>query len=158
MPGDDYCGNKEHGLQIRAHTQTYATDFAVRVDTVNRNSALPKIFQGKFRNRIDRVGLCRTYRSRLASHNGDFALSEVSIHASRVGGDGSDRATVKQAGAFQSTPPGWEATAEQRPKDFVRLFQSTPPGWEATCYSEPTFEYVTGFQSTPPGWEATLKS
>lgn len=79
--------NKEHGLQKRAHTQTYATDFAVRVDTVNRNSALPKIFQGKFRNRIDRVGLCRTYRSRLASHNGDFALSEVSIHASRVGGD-----------------------------------------------------------------------
>ncbi len=31
------CKTRKHGLQMRAHTQTYVTDFAARVDAVSRN-------------------------------------------------------------------------------------------------------------------------
>ena len=56
---------------------------------------------------------------------------------------------------FQSTPPGWEATAAARRRDTTLLFQSTPPGWEATVQHQDV-EFSALFQSTPPGWEATV--
>ena len=31
------CKTRKRGLQMRAHTQTYVTDFAARVDAVSRN-------------------------------------------------------------------------------------------------------------------------
>ena len=31
------CKTRKHGLQMRAHTRTYVTDFAVRVDDASRN-------------------------------------------------------------------------------------------------------------------------
>ena len=31
------CKTRKHGLQMRAHTQAYVTDFAARVDEVSRN-------------------------------------------------------------------------------------------------------------------------
>ena len=101
----------------------------------------------------------------------------ISIHASRVGGDADPQRIRSTRRAFQSTPPGWEATAAARPKAMSRLFQSTPPGWEATriCFiqrmstgisihasrvggdppSLPRALERSRFQSTPPGWEAT---
>ena len=81
---------------------------------------------------------------------------QISIHASRVGGDAAAAISKFAEVAFQSTPPGWEATpfAERPtiPAPLIsihasrvggdlggrgvavgkRVFQSTPPGWEAT--------------------------
>ena len=79
----------------------------------------------------------------------------ISIHASRVGGDSTARTAISARQRFQSTPPGWEATLTRRTsRDSAAYFKSTPPGWEATpaprlAASPPRF------QSTPPGWEAT---
>ena len=79
---------------------------------------------------------------------------------------------------FQSTPPGWEATAYFCTVPDAFLFQSTPPGWEATHVVCGHFGAIpdfnprlpdgrrrhasfiplssSRFQSTPPGWEATV--
>ena len=57
---------------------------------------------------------------------------------------------------FQSTPPGWEATALGVTPVAAKLFQSTPPGWEATLEILDRHGWYL-FQSTPPGWEATVK-
>ncbi len=102
----------------------------------------------------------------------------ISIHASRVGGDVVMAARLTDQRKFQSTPPGWEATAVREHTVrgslisihasrvggdengyFIQasppLFQSTPPGWEATNALQ-TAHMVKIFQSTPPGWEATV--
>ena len=57
----------------------------------------------------------------------------ISIHASRVGGDIHSLLYIMGDCVFQSTPPGWEATALGKLGGAHQLFQSTPPGWEATC-------------------------
>ncbi len=60
--------------------------------------------------------------------------------------------------AFQSTPPGWEATRTEDIRSAAqREFQSTPPGWEATVITLGSAAAGASFQSTPPGWEATAK-
>ena len=79
---------------------------------------------------------------------------------------------------FQSTLPGWGATAEFDLLDAIEAFQSTLPGWGATssstCIStrgnfnprSPDGERPsktsdtpsrTRFQSTLPGWGATVQ-
>ena len=57
----------------------------------------------------------------------------ISIHASRVGGDLLLDIKIISHTKFQSTPPGWEATADWAGEEMSEIFQSTPPGWEATC-------------------------
>ena len=86
-------------------------------------------------------------------------LSRISIHAPRVGCDSDSRVGAGCAVQFQSTHPGWGATAE-RPdcRVLIHQFQSTHPGWGATIYY---FAYVSShllFQSTHPGWGATSPS
>ncbi len=61
-----------------------------------------------------------------------FAVLAISIHASRVGGDKFRGIMTPKRIRFQSTPPGWEATVLDSGKVAIMLFQSTPPGWEAT--------------------------
>ena len=107
--------------------------------------------------------------------------AEISIHASRVGGDQRDADRRAEdinfnprlpggrrpaeiyrrlvARGFQSTPPGWEATVAIDLRLVHRKqFQSTPPGWEATGRIPISKIIHTEFQSTPPGWEATMSS
>ena len=53
---------------------------------------------------------------------------QISIHASRVGGDKRSSVVFRRAWTFQSTPPGWEATAGSFIKPTrTPTFQSTPP-------------------------------
>ena len=109
--------------------------------------------------------------------DGIYQLADgVSILAPRMEGDlASFRATMIRV-MFQSTPPGWRATAEwialvtsvwvsihaprmegdidQPSAHHPKLFQSTPPGWRATDVSA-ACHMCNGFQSTPPGWRAT---
>ncbi len=103
---------------------------------------------------------------------------QISIHASRVGGDAKGDFALPPVYTFQSTPPGWEATGRWHMlsihshisihasrvggdyglsdlRDQASAFQSTPPGWEATSWSMPSSWTKSIFQSTPPGWEAT---
>ena len=81
--------------------------------------------------------------------------SEISIHASRVGGDiARERETDGNADFNPRLPGGRRPGLAPRPSDLY-LFQSTPPGWEAT-FEIPTIAPLLSFQSTPPGWEATL--
>ena len=81
---------------------------------------------------------------------------EISIHAPRMGSDHPDVDYLIVANQFQSTLPGWGATAPfRRPAGRDPLFQSTLPGWGATAE---TFDRDTvfEFQSTLPGWGATV--
>ena len=80
--------------------------------------------------------------------------AEISIHASRVGGDIGLTGYAAYQIPFQSTPPGWEATYSPPNKSMTQAFQSTPPGWEATFLTT-RLKGCKRFQSTPPGWEAT---
>ena len=62
-----------------------------------------------------------------------FGLTEISIHAPRMGSDPFSLGTFLTSILFQSTLPGWGATRAIVP---LRLqqgeFQSTLPGWGAT--------------------------
>ena len=57
----------------------------------------------------------------------------VSIHAFRGEGDTPKLKTVKDAGAFQSTPSGGKATGDVNSGVGYGLFQSTPSGGKATA-------------------------
>jgi len=106
---------------------------------------------------------------------------DVSIHASRVGGDLAERVGLLNLDLFQSTPPVWEATLHHHrnvrsyhcfnPRlpcgrrllmtwgtKLKSMFQSTPPVWEATTDMSPVSGRVSVFQSTPPVWEATCRA
>ena len=56
----------------------------------------------------------------------------ISIHAPRVGGDRVRLRLVISRLSFQSTPPVWGATRLQKKGCVEQLFQSTPPVWGAT--------------------------
>ena len=96
----------------------------------------------------------------------------------RMGSDSRDGRTVAQYYGFQSTLPGWGATARGRvavrpfrisihaPRmgsdtaalmpfhRFVK-YQSTLPGWGATQVMDALSSRTRFFQSTLPGWGAT---
>ena len=87
----------------------------------------------------------------------DYSSSDtchISIHAPRVGSDGSLPGTPGTTPLFQSTLPVWGATKYNRGTMFWAIFQSTLPVWGATN----PFLAVLGdnrFQSTLPVWGAT---
>ena len=61
--------------------------------------------------------------------------------------------------AFQSTPPGWEATeyAEAEDKVAKRIsIHASRVGGDLRVVRQ--YDIATKFQSTPPGWEATTSS
>ena len=65
--------------------------------------------------------------------NGGCALptgTTISIHASRVGGDGCCRPPTPRREPFQSTPPGWEATAKiyEEWSDSLGFLLNSPRG------------------------------
>ena len=107
-------------------------------------------------------------------------VGAISIHAPRVGCDGSCGGVAQLRVTFQSTHPVWGATTSRsssrclclyfnpRTPCGVRLigfisdkpfiaFQSTHPVWGATGLSL-TSHFPTLFQSTHPVWGATLVS
>ena len=56
----------------------------------------------------------------------------ISIHAPRMGSDLFERVWRGSHLIFQSTLPGWGATAAKREAKDAQEFQSTLPGWGAT--------------------------
>ena len=84
-------------------------------------------------------------------------LLYISIHAPRMGSD--LRWTCRRAwsSTFQSTLPGWGATAYLSHCHRSPRFQSTLPGWGATI-TLPCSASWREFQSTLPGWGATGQS
>ena len=101
----------------------------------------------------------------------------ISIHAPRVGSDGSHHRAVSEYGGFQSTLPVWGATIlcgsadkftgisihaprvgsddlDNLKTEVERLFQSTLPVWGATRLL-PVMPLPSKFQSTLPVWGAT---
>src|SRR5258706_52786 len=98
------------------------------------------------------------HASRVGGDDSDMIFPRnalVSIHASRVGGDILRLKISPTKCQFQSTPPVWEATICASTVMLGAMFQSTPPVWEATSGpARDLRDYV--FQSTPPVWEATL--
>ena len=82
-------------------------------------------------------------------------LTEISIHAPRVGRDHQREIQSHQAERFQSTRPVWGATCLQSSILPMRiLFQSTRPVWGATPRAPATGATYL-FQSTRPVWGAT---
>ena len=101
----------------------------------------------------------------------------VSIHASRVGCDGSRGILERITILFQSTHPVWDATNNLGDDVRPGKFQSTHPVWDATQQATLTFSdppvsihasrvgcdsvpcmtewEVIWFQSTHPVWDAT---
>ena len=102
----------------------------------------------------------------------------ISIHAPRVGCDSKSLPAPNVRMLFQSTHPGWGATAphalvldsilisihaprvgcdeEDTDTDTNKsLFQSTHPGWGATLIHILPPKNHPAFQSTHPGWGAT---
>ena len=57
---------------------------------------------------------------------------DISIHAPRMGSDAFEHIPAGSAAKFQSTLPGWGATAAKREAKDAQEFQSTLPGWGAT--------------------------
>ena len=82
--------------------------------------------------------------------------AEISIHASRVGGDQRDADRRAEDINFNPRLPGGRRPAEIYRRLVARGFQSTPPGWEATVAIDLRLVHRKQFQSTPPGWEATV--
>ena len=85
-----------------------------------------------------------------------YAWLIISIHAPRVGCDGIGSVLVVCVEKFQSTHPGWGATAITRPQQAGIVFQSTHPGWGATGRIARLSAGNQKFQSTHPGWGATV--
>ena len=78
----------------------------------------------------------------------------ISIHAPRVGSDGTGSPCQRQNRGFQSTLPVWGATTKDPDEINKAVFQSTLPVWGATRHSHwPRMERQ--FQSTLPVWGAT---
>ena len=106
-------------------------------------------------------------------------FAAISIHAPRMGSDSCMMWMACTTSEFQSTLPGWGATASGLYADTLRLaisihaprvgsdetpvirkwitgvFQSTLPGWGATLTTPENPRAVIVFQSTLPGWGAT---
>ena len=87
-----------------------------------------------------------------------LAVSSISIHAPREGGDGRESPKVANTPGFQSTPPARGATGQRAGTDCHEAgFQSTPPARGATpCFT--ISKSPTLFQSTPPARGATKLS
>ena len=85
-----------------------------------------------------------------------YAWLIISIHAPRVGCDGIGSVLVVCVEKFQSTHPGWGATAITRPQQAGIVFQSTHPGWGVTGRIARLSAGNQKFQSTHPGWGATV--
>ena len=81
----------------------------------------------------------------------------ISIHASRVGGDQRAVERYIELLAFQSTPPGWEATftSQKQWERYLISIHASRVGGDSVHHGE---RCAAAFQSTPPGWEATVDS
>ena len=66
-------------------------------------------------------------------------LTDISIHASRMGGDHNDREAHNDKGYFNPRLPDGRRPGRGGWGELHLLFQSTPPGWEATA-----IEHVSG--------------
>ena len=104
-------------------------------------------------------------------------LSDISIHAPRVGGDprydhapwhgnisihaprvGGDRVVVSSAyrsSLFQSTPPVWGATGDAHRFDLLFQISIHAPRVGGDARPERRIRRMLIFQSTPPVWGAT---
>ena len=81
-------------------------------------------------------------------------LTEISIHAPRMGSDTSSWSMTRSSTYFNPrSPDGERHEATMYPLDST-AFQSTLPGWGATL-STPAKPLRPIFQSTLPGWGAT---
>ena len=60
------------------------------------------------------------------------AVSQISIHAPREGGDKTDDDIRPRIRKFQSTPPARGATIFRKSLVYLSIFQSTPPARGAT--------------------------
>ncbi|AUD71348.1 hypothetical protein NRBB04_1387 [Bifidobacterium breve] len=69
---------------------------------------------------------------RLQQQVSEFVGYGISIHAPRMGSDLFERVWRGSRLIFQSTLPGWGATAAKREAKDAQEFQSTLPGWGAT--------------------------
>ena len=83
-------------------------------------------------------------------------VSNISIHAPRVGSDYSPHPLTYQELVFQSTLPVWGATPEYSLLSHQGEFQSTLPVWGATEYAA-YLQRIGKFQSTLPVWGATYE-
>ena len=72
-----------------------------------------------------------------------------------MGSDSTSLVTCAFCCIFQSTLPGWGATATEINRLWPQLFQSTLPGWGATSSPLGVATTIARFQSTLPGWGAT---
>ena len=59
--------------------------------------------------------------------NAAVAVIKISIHAPRVGGDGHARFIIHRKRVFQSTPPVWGATRENKSRDCGRIISIHAP-------------------------------
>ena len=105
---------------------------------------------------------------------------DISIHASRMGGDRNSFGIFTHAVDFNPRLPDGRRPEPMACGSADTTFQSTPPGWEATylrsimsqkilisihasrmggdSLDRTTVPVFHVFQSTPPGWEATLSN
>ena len=83
-------------------------------------------------------------------------IETISIHASRVGGDARPDYQSFLKTLFQSTPPVWEATRSLA-MDYllIRHFNPRLPCGRRRLSGSFPASHVRKFQSTPPVWEAT---
>ena len=86
---------------------------------------------------------------------GIISLTPVSIHAPRMGSDGSGTLISLAIGLFQSTLPAWGATHRRRLPGFVpACFNPRSPHGERRT-EKITIYTIFSFQSTLPAWGAT---
>ena len=89
--------------------------------------------------------------------NADLTLAKVtiSIHSTRVGGDGFSQSASAGSPHFNPLHPcGRRLRALTRPRRGAG-FQSTPPVWAETSPLPAEFRDSLTFQSTPPVWAET---
>ena len=82
----------------------------------------------------------------------------ISIHAPRMGSDGSSPACPHPQGNFNPRSPDGERQHRSKPRFGQTRFQSTLPGWGATRHRTRNTKAWYLFQSTLPGWGATLQT
>ena len=87
--------------------------------------------------------------------DGSGWLSDISIHAPRMGSDPSSFSGFEAISLFQSTLLAWGATFRSAGGSDTLEFQSTLPAWGATN-STPQVLEIFKFQSTLPAWGATF--
>jgi len=81
----------------------------------------------------------------------------VSIHAPRMEGDRNLAGGDDPGNCFNPRPPDGGRRAARMLLVQWYEFQSTPPGWRATAQIRRP-RRADWFQSTPPGWRATLQT